>query len=179
MSESTEKRLKIAQASGKEKTVGQIAVEEKLKAPDPYATTDAIREQAQKDYIDQLAECVKTHEKMFPDDFFVVVDTKREKVLDNVIRNYFYGRRSCPTPNYDQSVFMFHKESGDLEYIWTVPSRDACFHLLERRLELNLEEKELLVMVQAFASGKLMQMCKSFNNEYEEEIRSDDGTARS
>lgn len=163
--EATKKRLDIAEASGKKKTVGQVALEEMQKTPDPDASIIDYQREAQKEYIQNLEECVKKHVKLIDGDFFVVVDTKREKILENVLRNYFYARKTCPTPNYDQSVFKYHVDSGDLEYIWTVPSKDTCLHLLDNALNLDLEEKELLTMVQAFADGTLMSMCKTFNNE--------------
>ena len=41
-------------------------------------------------------------------DFYIVVLFKKERILKNVVRQYFFYRQSFPTPEYDQSVYKFH-----------------------------------------------------------------------
>ena len=45
----------------------------------------------QKEYLNNLLECVTSGRKKFNSDFFVVVLTKNERLLPNVFRNYFFS----------------------------------------------------------------------------------------
>lgn len=183
LTERTKKRLKTSEKqrlkNGRTKTVGQIAFEEMQKEPDTEATITDYRNEALKHYMDNLYESVDLHKKIYNGDFYVVVTTKREALMQNVIRNYFTARESCPTPAYDQSVFLFKRTVGTLDYLWTIPNKFACLELVKRRLEIGNDEKELLEMVLRFASGDLMRLCLKLNNETSsiQDVRSADGRA--
>ena len=151
----------------KKKTVGQSATELMTKAPESRDPIELERAM-QGDYIRNLIECVEVHKKIFPGGFFVVVITKNERLLPNVFRNYFSARESCPTPDYDQTVYAYSKEDDRIEYVWTIPSRDACQHLLAHKNEIVPEEQMLLGFVIQFANGTLYRLAKKFNGEQED-----------
>ena len=146
------------------KTVGAISAELATQKQEKLSIKEQ-QEAMTEDYLKNLIECVDTHAKIFLGNFYVVVITKNEKLMPNVFRNYFSGRESCPTPDYDQTVFRYNKATEDIEYIWTIPSRDACHHLKDNALLVHPEEKELLKMVLAFADGTLYKICKQLNGE--------------
>lgn len=148
----------------KKKTVGAHSLELSKKAPE---STDPIElERAmQEDYMKNLIEAVDIAVKKWKHDFYVVVITKNEKLMPNVFRNYFTATQACPTPTYDQSVFKYKHDTGQLEYIWTVPSKDSCLYLLENRHLVVQEEKELLYLVTKFADGSLFKLAKKLNGE--------------
>jgi hypothetical protein len=150
--------------SKKKETVGKQAVELLLKKPE---STDPIEieRSMQEEYLDYLVECVATHRMIFPSSFFVVVLTKNEKLLPNVFRNYFSARMSCPTPNYDQTVYKYNKELECIEYIWTIPAREVCYYLLHNKHQVVKEEQELLQFVIDFDTGELYKKSLEFNNE--------------
>lgn len=149
----------------KGKTVGKMATELLQKIPDTLDPIEIQRE-AQKDYISHLKECVDTGIKEFGNiDFFVEVNLKKEKLLENVLRNYFIPRKTCPTPTYDHSVFMYHKDSGDLEYLWTVPDKETC-QVFARNVHLIVpEERVLLDFVLKFYNGQLLVKARKLNGE--------------
>ncbi len=151
----------------KKKTVGAHSLELSQKAPE---STDPIElERAmQEDYIKNLGEAVDTALKQWSSDFYVVVITKNEKLMPNVFRNYFTARQSCPTPEYDQTVFRYRSASGSLEYIWTVPSKDSVNHLLTYSNEVVHAERELLLMCKKFIDGSLDKLCRKLNGEHPE-----------
>jgi len=150
----------------KRKTVGAHSLELSQKAPE---STDPIElERAmQQDYIKNLGEAVDIALKNWKHDFYIVVITKNEKLMPNVFRNYFTTRQSCPTPEYDQSVFRYKYESGSVEYIWTVPSKDSVYHLLKNSHEVVKAERELLLMAQKYVDGSLFVLAKKLNGEQE------------
>jgi hypothetical protein len=151
-------------------TVGKVALD--LMSKDPEVTTVIDQQRAmQEDYLEELTECVMEFRRKHPRDFFVTVLTKSEKLMPNVFRNYFVPRLSCPTPNYDQAVYRYRHEDEEIEFIWSIPCREACFYLRENTAHVSTEEHELLQYVVAFADGTLYHLCRHLNGEYDEKAQ--------
>lgn len=149
----------------KKKTVGQ-AVTELAQAPAQAPTSVIGLQQAmQEDYIKNLEQCVNDNLPKYNKDFFVVVITKKEPKLKDVYRNYFFARASCPSPDYDQAVYRYDYKQGELEYIWVVPSKDACLLYLENQAFVEPEEFPIMEMVLKFADGTLYSLAKQLNGE--------------
>jgi len=145
-------------------TVGKVALDlmqKKAESQDPIE----LEREMQKDYIKNLVECVDKHKKEFTDRFFIVVLTKNEKLMPNVFRSYFFPRGTCPTPDYDQTVYKYNSKDEQLEYVWTIPSRDTCHHLKDNALQVADSERDLLKFVLDFADGSLYKLCRKLNNE--------------
>ena len=148
----------------KKKTVGAIASELQLKTPDTRDPIEIQRE-VHKDYIDNLKIAVDRGLLTMKHDFYVTVIVKKEKLLENVLRNYFAERSTCPTPDYDQSVYKYHYDSGNLEYLWTIPDIQTCEVFLRNVHHIVPEEKLLLEFVINFYNGELMTLCRKLNGE--------------
>ena len=151
----------------KRDTVGKIAV---TLAKDSCDNTHSPHEQMLEqlsDYDKNIYECVERYKKDFLKDFYVVVITKKERLLENVIRNFFYGRISCPTPDYDQTVYFYNYKTQIINFMWVIPSKDACQFIKENALRLDPSEKELINFVLSFYDGSLLKRCKELNNETE------------
>lgn len=149
------------------KTVGAHSLELSQKTPesvDPIELERAMQE----DYIKNIGEAVDAGIKQWTTDFYIVVITKNEKLMTNVFRNYFTARQSCPTPEYDQSVFKYKATAGTVEYIWTVPSKDSVIHLIKNSHEVVNAEKELLMMCRKFVDGSLFLLSKKLNGEQDD-----------
>src|ERR1700679_948424 len=150
----------------KKDTVGKVARDLMLQQPiEAPVSVIELERQMQSEYMQHLLDCVDAHYNIFPGDFFIQVITKNEKLLPNVFRNYFAARLSCPTPEYDQTVFKYNRVSGSIDYIWTVPSRDACHYLIEHASEVAQEERQLLNFVIQFKNGELAKICMHLNSE--------------
>lgn len=150
----------------KKKTVGQVSLELSQKEPDTRDPIELEREM-HTDYEKNFWECVNDFKKQSSNDFFIVVLTKRERVMQNVLRNVFFARHSCPTPNYDQAVYRYDALNNAVDFIWVIPSRETCFMLKENALQVVPEEKELLKYVLDFADGTLYNLAKQLNKEDE------------
>lgn len=154
----------------KRETVGKIATDLISKAPE---TLDA-REQGQEmtgTYLSELFKTLQDGKDNVKGDFFIVVLTKRERALLNVIRNYFFYRHTCPTPDYDQAVYHYTKADDELNLLWVIPARQMTFNLKENALNVDPELKELLGYVLDFADGTLAKKAMLLNNEDELEGR--------
>ncbi len=147
-------------------TVGKVARDLMLKEPESRDPIE-IQQAMEDEYLDNLIECVDKHNKEFETSFYVVVITKNEKLMENVFRNYFFARKTCPTPDYDQTVFFYNKNMEQVEYIWTIPSKDACHYLKDNALRVATEEKGILNFVLQFSDGTLGELCKKLNGEIE------------
>lgn len=158
------KGVKVAEDNKKRETVGKISSDLIVKAPDSQDPIEIEREM-HKDYEKEIFTCIKDHLKVFNDSFYVMVITKKEPLMQNVMRNYFFARQSCPTPDYDQTVYKYHWKEDALEFMWVIPSKDACLYFLENALLIDEEEKDLLNFVMQFASGDLFRLAKKLNNE--------------
>lgn len=122
----------------------------------------------QSKYIENLIECVQSFRKTFDkQDFYVVVLTKRERLMDKLFRLYYAARHSCPTPEYDQSVYRFSAKDEHLSFLWTIPDKETCFHLRDNAIMVHPEEKQLLQFVLDFLDGSLLKLSKQLNNELE------------
>jgi len=145
-------------------TVGKLATDAMQKE---LVTTDA-REQGKemtKTYMDSLVEACKSGKVALDGDFYLVVLTKKEKLLQNVIRNYFLYRRTCPTPDYDQAVYKYNKADDAIDFLWVIPARDITIEIKANALDLAPELHELRSFVLDFADGTLDKKAKMLNGE--------------
>lgn len=149
----------------KKDTVGKTSLDLLLKS-------DYLDHSAQEQMQEQLNEyetnvllCLEDGKQKYAGNFYIVVETKKEPKLNNVIRNYFFHRISCPTPTYDNVVYRYHKLDEYLELLWVLPSKETYMMLLDRSLEIPREERELLQFVLDDADGTLLKICKQLNHE--------------
>ena len=148
----------------KKETVGKVSVDlaaQEAPTRDPIELERAIH----KDYEDNIYLCIDRHKKDFIGDFYIVVLTKRERLLQNVLRHYFFGRATCPTPEYDQAVYKFHRNGEVIEFLWVIPSKETCEHFRLHALEVHDLERDLLKFVLDFYDDTLMKKAKMLNGE--------------
>lgn len=149
----------------KKETVGSISsglilTEEK---PD-HSATEQMREQLT-DFDKNLFEVVDAGKKVYAADFYCVVLTKREQLMSNVIRNYFFHRSTCPTPDYDQATYRYDKKTDSVEFLWVIPNKDACEYMRDNPLEIHPNERLLLQFVLDFYDDTLTKKSKYLNKE--------------
>lgn len=151
----------------KKKTVGAVALELQSKEA-PTRDPIELQREMQKEYIDNLLECVTKNKSIYDKDFYVSVLTKKETLLENVLRNYFLATKACPTPTYDQAVYKYRRESEDVLFMWVIPSKQTCEHFRDNALDVikyGGDEKQLLQFVLLFYDNKLDELAKKENGE--------------
>lgn len=122
--------------------------------------------QMKENFMPNVLDVVDKNYNKYPGDFYVVVAERTEKLFDKkAFRDQFFDTQDCPTPNYDQHVFRYNKQKGQLEHWWTIPDRDTCLYLLQHYKELPPEEHQLLSWVFQFATGQLHIIMKKLNGE--------------
>ena len=151
----------------KRKTVGELSRNLLIKDTNPnHSVQEQTNEQLDK-YEENIHLCVKENRSKFLGDFYVVVLTKKEKLMPNVIRNYFYGRISCPTPDYDQIVYKYHRKEDRIEFLWVIPDRNICKYMSANSKDIDPSQWELLSNILKFSDGSLFRLAKELNGEKE------------
>ena len=162
-------------------TVGKIASDLAGQAPSSIDPRE-IQHATEKEYLDNLIWCVNHARKKLDcsdikdhnycskrpameGSFFIAALVKKEKLLVNVLRNYFIPTVSCPTPHYDQTVYRYNHEKDDIEYLWTVPDQETCEIFIENKQIIVPAERSLLRNVLAYSDGSLFRLCRKYNKE--------------
>lgn len=148
------------------KTKPQIIADLSELKPDTNSVHELQQEMQEKRYWDDLNSSITATMKVTTKDFYIVGILRKHKLLtDNHIEHKFVTRSTCPTPDYDQTVWKYHSTHGNLEYLWTIPDREACHIYLENMIQVVPEERQLLGYIIDFADGVLMELCKKLNGE--------------
>lgn len=154
----------------KKKTVGEIATDLQQKNPDTRDPRE-LEQEMHKDYEDNIYACCERGKRDLPNkDFYIIIETKKERLLNNVIRNFFFYRISCPTPNYDQTVYQYKYKEDKIEFLWVVPSKDTCEIFKNHVLEVVPNERQLLRYILDFEDGTLLKISKRLNGECDDNI---------
>ncbi len=149
----------------RKETVGKISWDLLANsAPLDHSADEQMKEQLDA-YESNVYEAIERGKKLFHYDFYIVVETKKEPKMKNVIRNYFMVRESCPTPQYDNVVYKYHRQAEQCEFLWVLPSKDVYTMMKNNPLEIRKEERELLQFILEDADGTLLKRCKKLNGE--------------
>jgi hypothetical protein len=154
------------------RSVGEEAV--KLSAiQDKHEAVEVQREilkgsNSKKSFVENVHEAAERgrNDSRIKYPFYVVVLLKKERLLQNVIRPYYLYRQSCPTPEYDQTVYKV-TENNNLEYLWTIPDLNTCVYLSENEMSLTRDHQLMLHMLEAFNNGDLLKLSKKLNKEFD------------
>jgi hypothetical protein len=163
------------------KTVGAVASDLKKQA-DQALNPQEIQQATEKEYLDNLVwavdharkkvECadeackkVCSTRDAYIGDFYIVGLLKKERLIDNVLRNYFIPTISCPTPFFDQTLYKYNAHDDNIEFVWTVPDQETCEIFRENAMRIVPEEQSLLKFVLEYYDGTLYKLAKKLNGE--------------
>ena len=142
--------------------IGKIS-SDLLKKTDPEVPVIEQGREMTKGYMDNVLDTLAAGKRIYPGDFFVVVISKQEVLMKNVIRNYFLHRWSCPMPEYNQAVFMYNKKDDGLEFLWVLPNKNTCKNLAKNAALVPPDKWDLLQYVLRFRDHSLMNLSKDIN----------------
>jgi len=162
-------------------TVGKIASDLMLKTPDSNDPIE-IQRATEQEYLDNLMWCVQhalkkvdcssiaSHDECknrtaLEGDFYVAALLKKEKLLQNVLRNYFIATKSCPTPTFDQTIYKYNSKKEAIEFLWVVPDQETALTLKDNKQIVVPSERGLLQFVLDYYNGNLHRVCKQLNGE--------------
>lgn len=167
----------------KKKTIGQHSTDLMVKHRfDPMTNAIDVQRASEKEYLDNLNWAIEHAQKNIDcsnipkheycktrdpikGDFYITVIVKKEPALANLFRNYFITATCCPTPTYDQTVWIFNSLKQRIELIWTIPDKESCMMYKENKHIIDKEEHQLLQYVLDFYDGVLDKMARKLNKE--------------
>lgn len=113
------------------------------------------KETAQQDYFSNI-------------DFYIVAvwSFSREFTYGQKPEDFFFVRRSCPTPAYNQNVFKYHHKTGSIEFLWSIPKKMRYYQLWANRTKYIADPvlKARTAFVVSMETGKLLEWVKKENN---------------
>lgn len=151
------------------RTVGEVALD--LQKIDDKINPIELQREIHKGNTDEesfehnVLECLNRGRKEIHGSFYIVVVFKKERLLQNIIRQYFFFRKSCPTPDFDQLVYKYDFEGDKIDFIWVIPDKATCHALKNFGHELPLDQQPLVQYAKDFMSGELDKKCAHFNGE--------------
>jgi hypothetical protein len=150
-------------------TVGKVSSDLIVKPLETTSPYEQMQEQLA-NYDREILDCIARSKIDFPGDFYIVVLTKRERLMQNVFRSIFFGRLSCPTPDWDQSVYKYNRKNDDITFLWVIPSKQTCEEMTMNKHLIPPDEYRLLEYVLSFNDGTLKKKAKEMNGEKEESV---------
>jgi len=75
--------------------------------------------------------------------------------LTKTIRNRYFPSDICPTPNFNQAVFEYDRDHGNLDLLYVLPALNTCNYLLANPFYLNANDRQLLTYIYNFRDGTL------------------------
>jgi len=125
----------------------------------------------------ECPEICKTNEAM-TGDFYVEVLVKKETIFDQaffdgtaqiptggVMKIQQMAKKACPTPFFDQTLYRYNADSGDLTFLWVVPDIDTCIRFYENQNLITSEVADLAKFILQFLNGDLHRLCQKLNGE--------------
>lgn len=154
----------IIEKGEKRKSIGELNQELASQTP---ATDDAreLQEEIQGDsYESQFLEAMARGMQKYHRDFYLVTINQRFRLFSNVVRTYFIDRLSCPTPDFDQNVYLIERKTGNIIFLWSIPDKNTCGDMYSDPLGFP-DQKELVQFVYDFYDGTLLEKAKKLNAE--------------
>lgn len=149
----------------RKKTAGSIIGKARVKqASEKAPHVEELADEMTKDIMSSVNTRIEADKHFHTGDFYIQVLLIVNKVL-KVPHNKYESKSACPTPDYDQSVFKYHRSTGALEYLWTIPDRAACFFLIKNKHNLRPDKYDSLSYVLKFQDGTLDLLAKKLNGE--------------
>lgn len=97
-------------------------------------------------------------------DFYIVLLFKVERI-GQAPRTFALARQSCPTPVYKQAVWKYHRSSGDLQFLWSIPDAILYHHICNNPAQYlaDKETEHIAKFVLLMESGELLEWVKKEN----------------
>ena len=139
------------------KTVGQISTELLAKGDQKQGVIETQQEMM-KNYNDELIKCALEGKEIYGTEkiFYICVQTRRERLLSNVIRNMFYTRQTRPRPAYDLALYHFEPKSEQLRFVWCIPDQETVQRMIDPMYIPTRDEMQLHEFCQWFEKGVLV-----------------------
>lgn len=111
-----------------------------------------------KTFEENLMDCIIKYQKerLEPNNpFYAVVLHKKERLMCNVVRRYFFCRESEPTPDYDQIVFHVEPKTMQVNFKWVIPDITTYTDMVLNGASYPKDKQHLVHFCKAMAENRL------------------------
>jgi hypothetical protein len=160
------------------KKAGQIVLEHNaqgLELEDDVQEYRRAQEPETLDIIWKTIQDAKTKDIYVGKDFYIVMMFTPDQVLRQP-KKVIFARQSCPTPVFKQSVWKYRHQSGDLEFLWSIPDMMRYYDIVRnpnQYLADTVGDKawhDIAKMVILMESGELLNWVKKENGEKKDAV---------
>lgn len=147
--------------------VGQ-AVLDIISKDQPTQTVGDTLEAMSPDFIKEFESTVENNKDKYKSPFYIFVLTKKEFYADNVVRNFFIARQTCPYavemmseyPNHVKTLYIVDSEKGRVSLAWSLPPWGDCMTIAKNP---QLYDPQLVKWVEQCLTGALNRDSYSFD----------------
>ncbi len=105
-------------------------------------------------------------------DFYLEVHFTSPQLGQGLVDQFpMHARLTLPAPTFNQAVYLYHRATGDIELIWSIPHITGCVEIDNNLLKLDPSQRELAHFVLAFKHGTLYKNSKRINQDLENPSR--------
>lgn len=151
------------------KTAGRLS-RELFESTDKYELGDTIPKTL-KDLQAKMESVLEDGINTYEDEFFLVIESKREPLMQNVLRNYILHRISCPTPHCDQTAYHYDKKNDKLTCLWSIPHKEMMMQVKEYPLEWQMIAPEMTRCVFDFLDGTLFKKVFEYDSKLDKVLK--------
>ena len=149
------------------KLAGQIVLEHDLERLELEDDIIEYRKRMEPSVMKDVQDCAlkaKDHIGYINKDFYVVLIITTDRILRQP-KFMKIARKSCPTPVYKQSVWKYRHLVNDLEFLWSIPSKELYYHILRNKYQFlnDRETQKLAQFVILMETGDLLKWVKKEN----------------
>ncbi len=155
----------------KKETIGQL-VTELVSKPIDYsdAVVHEVADERLLKFVPLMEAAVQKAkaELRMDRDFYIEVHFTSPQVFRGMVDQFpMHARLTLPAPTFNQAVYLYHRESDELELMWSIPHITACVEIDKNYLDLTREQKQLANYVMEFKHGTLYHNAKRVNQDLE------------
>lgn len=148
----------------KKKTAGELVQEvNKNKYDDDTPVGDQVSRSTDR-HLEDLEKAIELGQKNIKGDFFVEIRCKEFKSLEKLYLYKPFVRRTCPYPDFDQTVYHYDSKRGEVIFRWTIPGKKQSRTFLKIFPDIKAEDYDLFEMLVAYKQGYLHEMADDLNN---------------
>lgn len=117
-----------------------------------------------KTVIPEVWKCIDIHKPICQDkEFFVIMLYADDCMIPNCIRRKFYAWPWMPKPRPRQSVWLYRKETDDIQGMWSLPNAELMARLAtDDHSKIPKEYTNLAVWCRSFFKGTFPQDIRKF-----------------
>ncbi len=118
------------------------------------------RKELEGEYENGVRRAIDRGKTRFDGNFYVeLVNTiKRKYRKHGEIHPFFYDRKSCPTPMFDQVVYKYDSKKDTLDMLWCLPNKEESLNYYHNKDRVPVSEYSLLQQVMDYFDGSIFAL---------------------